>query len=232
MIFVNSMSDLFHSEVPDCFIDQVFAVMLLANQHIYQILTKRVERMLAYLSAPERKERILRQTRELLSTGGEGFSGHAFSGEDIPWPLPNVWLGASIEDKAAAEKRVHELLRAPAAVHWVSCEPLIGQVNLSDITLREGGSLDALRGIDTTSQGYSTSKLDWVVVGCESGQQRRKLDIDWVRFLRDQCKQAETPFFLKQLFVDGKMVGCPALDGISWAQYPKVIGAAQEAAAA
>lgn len=217
MVSVDSHSDLFHEAIPDEFIDQMFAVMLLASQHTYQILTKREDRMLSYLSDSGRKQKIFYRLRMLLSAGGSDFNGYVYAADDIPWPLPNAWIGVSVEDQVAADRRIPVLLQVPAAVRWVSCEPLLGPIELKlsqcgNVSERAGG-----RNVLVERR----QALDWVVVGCESGPQRRKLDIDWVRSLRAQCNAAEMPFLIKQMYIGGKLVENPSVDGSSWAQYPK-----------
>ncbi len=122
MIFVNSMSDLFHEDVPDDFIDRVFAVMALAENHTFQVLTKRPERMLRWFDPgfDNREHAVGQAMREIAAARGGDDAG-------LPeWPLPNVWLGVSVEDHATADERIPLLLQAPAAVRWVSAEPLIG----------------------------------------------------------------------------------------------------------
>jgi protein gp37 len=180
-VFVNSMSDLFHPEVRNEFIDEVFAIMAYAKQHIFMILTKRPERMKYYLH--RRK------------------------------PLPNVWLGVSVEDQETAEYRVSFLNQCPAAIHFVSIEPMLKPVKLYD----DGFMQEYL------SRGIPLPKpVDWVICGCESGAGRRPMEIDWARDLRDQCVAAQVPFFLKQMQVDGKIKKMPDLDGRVWDQYPEV----------
>jgi protein gp37 len=142
LIFVNSMSDIFHDDVPLIYIQQVFAVMEKADQHTFQILTKRAQR-LAQL-APY-----------------------------LPWP-PNVWMGVSVED-AAAKDRIDHLRQVPAAVRFLSCEPLIGPLGAVDL-----------------------DGIHWVIGGGESGQNARPVHPNWARELRDQCVTAGTHFFWKQ----------------------------------
>lgn len=192
-IFVNSMSDLFHEGVPDTYIDQVFAVMALAPRHAFQLLTKRPERMRDYCKAFS-WERVVQSC-----IGADGVSTIAgftlqalqhhfgqvpksklnFERRDI-WPLPNVWFGVSVEDQAAADERIPLLLQTPAAVRWLSVEPLLGPVNLL--------------AIDNQTDG----KIDWVVVGGESGPKARPMHPAWARSLRDQCADAGVPFLFKQ----------------------------------
>lgn len=183
LIFVNSMSDLFHEAVPDEFIDRVFAAMARARQHTYQVLTKRADRMAAYLNDPDRKNRILAAS---VSLGWAGMM-------DMPWPIPHVWIGVSVEDQAAADERIPMLLDTPAAVRWISAEPLLGPVDLlatpaGDILCRCGGCLEMT----------PDTRLDWVVVGGESGPKARPMHPDWARSLRDQCAAAGVPFLFKQ----------------------------------
>lgn len=190
MIFVNSMSDLFHEDVPDEFIDKVFAVMALAKQHTFQILTKRPERMLRYLSAINRENHVKGIIWMMLGKMPKRSSAAMKS----PWPLPNAWLGVSVEDQAAADARIPLLLQTPAAVRWISAEPLLGPVDLPGLfyygTERTGGV------VPLRDRGHT--QLDWVVVGGESGPKARPMHPDWPRSLRDQCAVAGVPFLFKQ----------------------------------
>lgn len=184
-IFVNSMSDLFHENVPFEFIASVFFVMGVTTRHTYQILTKRPERMLAFfdwLGEDYRydDERIMDNWPKGLewtpAHGGRG--GYDNCGP--VWPYQNVWLGVSVEDQATADERIPLLLKAPAAVRWVSAEPLLGPV-----------------GIWPFLAGY-TGRLDWVVVGGESGAKARPMHPDWARSLLHQCVLAGVPILFKQ----------------------------------
>ncbi len=187
MIFVNSMSDLFHEDVPDEFIDQVFAVMALAQDHTFQVLTKRPERMLAYLTERAAGGRhVWRAGQQIKMPGGREKPAPG-------WPLPNVWLGVSVENQAAADERIPLLLQTPAAVRWVSCEPLLGSVDLREVVMPDGDTLGTYLHNDGEQAG-----LDWVVVGGESGPKARPMHPDWARRLRDQCEDARVPFFFKQ----------------------------------
>lgn len=158
-IFVNSMSDLFHQDIHADFIGMVFRTMARAPQHTFQVLTKRAERMQRLLTHPKMR----------------GFVG------DAPWPLPNVWIGVSVEDQATADKRIPLLLDTPAAVRWISAEPLLAPIDLAEHGLHGG-----------------PGQLDWVVVGGESGPKARPMHPEWVRGLRDQCSAAGVPFLFKQ----------------------------------
>lgn len=165
VIFVNSMSDLFHDRVPEEFIREVFRVMEECSQHRFQVLTKRPERAC-----------------ELASR--------------LPWP-PNVWLGTSVENVLVLD-RIETLRHVPAAVRFLSIEPLLGRI----------GRL-SLKGIH------------WVIVGGESGPDARPMDPSWVRVIRDQCIAANVPFFFKQWGGTNKKAAGRELDGRTWDQLPE-----------
>jgi protein gp37 len=163
-IFVNSMSDLFHEAVPRDFIDAVWSTMAEARHHIFQILTKRPERMRAFMI--DRKNK----------------------GWKADWR--NIWLGVSVEDQATADERIPLLLQTPAAVRFISAEPLLGPI---DIHHRIGHC------VFTQADPYSTGRgLDLVIAGGESGPHARPSHPDWFRSLRDQCAATGTSFFFKQ----------------------------------
>jgi protein gp37 len=195
-IFVNSMSDLFHPSVPIGYIDQVFVVMAKAQRHTFQILTKRPQIMANYLNDPATPERIAKAGDVLERMHLYGKEGdHRLA----PWPLPNVWCGTSVEDQRATS-RVKALVRCPAAVRFLSCEPLIGPVDLSPYL----------------------SDLHWVISGGESGRYHRPLDLDWVRTIRDQCLGAGIAYYHKQHGgLTPKSQG-KELDGQEWCQFPQV----------
>jgi protein gp37 len=223
MIFVCAHGDLFHESVPDEWIDRVFAVMALAPQHTFQVLTKRADRMRAYLSSHDVGQRWAERTDEI--PGGPVI----FPETAISWSkdgLPNVWLGVSIENQEAADKRIPDLLATPAAVRFVSAEPLLGPVDLTnlppflDVSAAAGIRLDALK----LDGPYS---LNWVIVGGESGRNARPMHPDWVRSLRDQCVAAGTKFFFKQWGEfdnwgdrTGKRAAGRLLDGCEWSEVP------------
>ena len=178
-IFVNSMSDLFHEDIPDEFVDKVFAVMALCPHHTFQVLTKRPERMRAYLKVAIDKRSA------------------------ITFPPPNVHLGVSVEDQLTADERIPLLLQTPAAVRWISAEPLIGPIGLSRWVFdREKAIIDCMNGPSACNWDQADSvvpyPLDWVVAGGESGPKARPTHPDWFRSLRDQCKAAGVPFLFKQ----------------------------------
>jgi protein gp37 len=164
MIFVNSMSDLFHQNVPDEFIQRVFDTMSLAERHTFQVLTKR----------PQRAVRLKSK---------------------LPWPR-NVWLGTSVESRAYLW-RVEALRSVPAAIRFLSCEPLLG----------------SLKGLDLTEIG-------WVITGGESGTKHRAPQPDWVREIRDACVAAKVPFFFKQWGGRYPKQHGRELDGLYWDQLP------------
>jgi protein gp37 len=170
-IFVNSMSDLFHDRVPDHFIQSVFSIMENAKQHTFQVLTKRPGRMHAWVSA---YDRWLRYADD---------QGRYFVDRH-----PNVLLGVSVEDQKTADQRIPLLLETPAALRFLSCEPLLGPVDL----------YDHLHHIDQGLGHDYNPGLHWVIAGGESGPHARPTHPDWVRDLRDQCQSANIPFFFKQ----------------------------------
>ena len=213
MIFVNSMSDLFHPAVPDAFIDSVFGVMWAClygrnehDGHIFQVLTKRADRMRDYFRTDRREA----WARSAVHHGG-GIDPDGIWDQTMNYdgPHPRIWLGVSIEDQAAADERIPLLLDTPAAVRWISAEPLLGPVDLSRIqyeVIGPSGSVHYRRPLTDTkllneakaTPGYSAASLDWVVVGGESGPKARPMHPHWARDLRDQCAAAGVPFLFKQ----------------------------------
>ena len=206
-VFVNSMSDLFHESVPDTFIDQVFAVMALSPQHTFHVLTKRPERMRSWGGATGAEKAVRGRAWEML-----GYMPK-YEHHDVisrPWPLPNVWLGVSVENQATADERIPLLLRTPAAVRFVSCEPLLGAVRIDDIYV-DGDVLKPLVGLrwTRTPAHFATPgmtvlqppgpRIDWVIVGGESGPGARPCDVRWIRSVVGQCKAAGTACFVKQI---------------------------------
>lgn len=173
MIFVASMGDLFHPDVSIDRIDRIFRIISWNKQHIFQILTKRPDRALKYFNRSQYKEYF---------------------------PLNNIWLGVSVENQISADARIPVLLQIPAAVRFVSCEPLLG-------------FLDIQQYIRIYSAGPS---LDWVIVGGETGSGARKLKERWVRSIKNQCEFVGVPFFFKQWNKKGDR----QLDGRIWEAYP------------
>jgi protein gp37 len=180
MIFVCAHGDLFHESVPFEWIDRVFAVMALASQHIFQVLTKRPERMREYLSIRNRlgNADICREINEIPAHFGDRRGA-------LEMPLHNVWLGVSVENQEAADKRIPILLDTPAAVRWISAEPLLGSVKIWKHWIRK-------------HRAITKNQIDWLVVGGESGPGARPMHPDWARSLRDRCASAGVPFLFKQ----------------------------------
>ncbi|WP_030144294.1 MULTISPECIES: phage Gp37/Gp68 family protein [unclassified Glycomyces] len=164
LVFVNSMSDLFHGKVPAAFISRVFATMAETPHHTYQVLTKR----------PLRAARLAAR---------------------LPWP-PNVWLGVSVESPEQA-RRIDQLRRVPAAVRFISAEPLLAELPKLDL-----------------------AGIHWLIVGGESGPGHRPVEADWVRDLRDQALEARVAFFFKQWGGSRPKTGGRELDGATWSQLP------------
>ncbi|NTF32339.1 DUF5131 family protein [Rhizobium skierniewicense] len=238
MIFVCAHGDLFAEGVPDEWIDKVFAVMALAPQHTFQVLTKRAQRMRDYLVGDKNAsnddphqphQRILDAAYGLIGNA-DRFSPIALhlrsmcEASEPPLPLPNVWLGVSVEDQPRADERIPFLSDTPAAVRWISAEPLLGGLDLERVLFRrkyyESGAhhyVDVLRGgfwspkpfyrasqdgeqkeFFTNHSDIKDKLIDWVVAGGESGPGARPMHPAWPRSLRDQCEAAGVPFFFKQ----------------------------------
>lgn len=205
-VFVNSMSDLFHSGATKEFVAQVFAVMALTPQHTYQVLTKRPGVMRSWLSDELFRTAVLDAAFELWRPGcPETYQSSAgYLTHPAPWPLPNVWLGTSVEDQKRADLRIPHLLETPAAVRFLSMEPLLGPVDLEFIHHFEptcGGCSGLLSPAHEPSCGVEPGKhwgIDWVIVGGESGPGARPMHPAWVRAIRDRCVSAGVPFHFKQ----------------------------------
>ena len=200
-VFVNSLSDLFHESVPTEHIAKVFATMALTPQHTYQILTKRPARMRAMLALGDWQYRVHIHANNLLAAQGRE-RRHAMPWS-FRWPLPNVWLGVSTETQHWAENRIPMLLETPAAVRFISAEPLLGEIRLDRLKRRGPSLLDALNGDVKTTGGevYASApaSLDWVIVGGESGPGARPMDSLWAMDLVVQCSARDVPMFVKQL---------------------------------
>jgi protein gp37 len=207
-IFVNSMSDLFHDQVPDEFIVEVFARMWWAPQHTFQVLTKRHGRMRSLVPRIEDHLRRRESDLKLLDCP-----------TPLTWPLPNVWLGVSVEDQQRADLRIPALLDTPAAVRWLSMEPLLGPVELCDC-YPGGSNPQTYEGPQVWCNIHGRDRIDWVVVGGESGLASRPMQIDWARSLRDQCTAAEVPFFFKQWGGRTPKANGRELDDRTWDEYP------------
>lgn len=177
-------NDLFHEDVSFDFVCDVLARVEFSPQHTVLVLTKRPERMLEFFQTWENRR----------------------------WPLPNLWLGVTAENQACADERIPILLQIPAAVRFVSVEPMLGAVDLNEREL-----LIDKRRFKYTIGNY----LDWVICGGETGPGARSMQIEWVQNLKDQCVVAGVPFFLKQMHMGGKMVKMPELDGMVWDEMPE-----------
>jgi protein gp37 len=210
------MGDLFHDDVPIRWLAEVWNVMSSATvacgkrhehedecwtgpPHTFQVLTKRPERMLRVL------------TEELPDEVGSHWPDDSpiSVAMEVNWPLPNVWLGVTAENQACADKRIPLLLECPAALHFVSLEPLLGPIDLRMNVQCE----------HEDNEGYGVPALkclNWVIVGCETGPGARPMDPDWARSVRDQCQEAGVPFFLKKLTPGGVR----ELDGRLWEERP------------
>jgi protein gp37 len=203
-IFVNSMSDLFHDDVPEDFFWRVLAITTLCPQHTFQVLTKRPERMLELVLKDERdalsklcgalgslldgdwiwnqgKRFRSRIERAISATMGidHDADNNEIQVDMMSWPLPNVWLGVSVENQDEADKRIPLLQQTPAAVHWLSCEPLLDHIEIGEAAAPSPG-------------------ISWVVVGGESGQEPRPMQMEHARALIEQCKSAGVATFVKQ----------------------------------
>ncbi len=176
--FVNSMGDLFHENVPFEWIDKVWAVMALCPQHTFQVLTKRPERMERYFEMTAGGADIQREMYAMTNYDNELAKG-------FEMPLKNVWLGTSVENQEQAEKCIPHLLACPAAVRFLSCEPLLEKIDLYPY-------------VSLSDYTEWKSPIDWVIVGGESGRGARPMHPDWVRSLREQCQDSNVPFFFKQ----------------------------------
>ena len=187
-IFVASMGDLFHEDIPTTFIDQVVEVFNTCPHHTFMVLTKRPQRMLDFFE----------------------------SLDDRFWPLRNVWLGVTTENQEQADKRIPILLQAPASVHFVSVEPMLGPIDFEDVPV---GMLGPLR--PHIIRLGDMVKLDWVICGSETGPGHRHMDPQWALNLKDQCVNAGVPFFFKgRIMQDGSK--CRVLAGQYWEEFPEV----------
>jgi len=171
LIFVNSMSDVFHPSLKVSEIAQIFAVMALSNQHVYQVLTKRPDFMHAFVTDPATSASVELAMQAIKP------------GSKLPaWPLQNVWMGTSVEDQRRAEERIQALLQVPAPVRFLSMEPLLGEVVLGRALAKR-----------------DWKKLDWVILGGESGPKARPMHPEWARRIRDDCARYGVRFFFKQV---------------------------------
>jgi protein gp37 len=205
-VFVNSMSDLFHPRVPFEVIAASLLVMAACPHHTFQVLTKRAARAREFFAWLSEQSDTVWNTlhacaeRHILP---EDFKQLEDRLEFPTWPLPNLHLGVSAGRQETAEAKVFDLLHCPAAVHWVSMEPMLGPVDLTRLDLGDGRILDALRGEihvpPTRGIFFTPNKLAWVVPGGESGAGARACDLAWLRGVLAQGRRAGTAMFVKQL---------------------------------
>ena len=208
-VFVNSMSDIAHARIPRWAQAQIWAAMALTPRHQFQILTKRPNRLANLLLDRAFYDLVNEAIADIMdrfngplpvediNTTLEWIDIRERRGE-IPTPLPNVWLGTSIESDEYCW-RADELLRTPASIRFLSCEPLLGPLPSLDLT-----------------------GIDWVIVGGESGRGFRPLDLDWVRDLRDRCQALSIALFFKQVGGVRPKAGGRLLDGRTWDEYPSM----------
>jgi protein gp37 len=178
--FVNSMSDLFHDRVPDEFIARVFAVMAIADWHTYQALTKRHGRLRSLLNSRKFATAYAAAYDQLhadLGRESEVWRDRLDSRLTPPWPIPNLWLGVSVEDQKWADIRIPALLDTPAAVRFLSCEPLLGEIDF---------------------RGVLSHGISWAIIGGESGPEHRPMDVAWLAWIVGQCADADVAVWTKQ----------------------------------
>lgn len=214
-IFVNSMSDLFHDNVSDETIAGIFGIMAAAPHHTFQVLTKRPKRMLEWFRwvTPNEFDVLHCHADDVLSSAGIDIPDrwrllryYASDEHAWRWPLPNVWMGVTVENQAAAIERIPFLRVTPAAVRFLSCEPMLERLNLAGM----------LEGVH------------WVIAGGESGPKARPMRYEWARTLREQCEVAGVPYFFKQWGehnhrgeLVGKKKAGSLLDGREHKEFPR-----------
>lgn len=216
LVFTNSLSDLFHKDVPDEVIARLWIVMALTPQHTYQVLTKRPARMRSLLSDGPRWREALYGAAEWVLDNIEAptpperwnamrrWLGAAERHDELVSPLSNVWLGTTVENQRAANIRIPKLLDTPAAIRFLSCEPLIGPL---DLRTWMAGDVVWPPCWDVHSPSDECGRCirpDWIIAGGESGPGARPMHLDWARSLRDQCQEVGVAFHFKQ---HGEWVG-------------------------
>ncbi|MFA5689596.1 MAG: phage Gp37/Gp68 family protein [Kiritimatiellales bacterium] len=201
--FFMSMTDPFHERILIHWIDMVFAVAALCPQHLFILLTKRAEKMQAYFNHIDKAISLGVGFRMDRLTGNGEISSPRRRPEI---PLKNVWLGVTAENQEMADARIPLLMETPAARRFVSCEPMLGEINLNRVALFQDGS-----------------GVDWVICGGESGSGARPMNPDWARSLRDQCKAANVPFFMKQMSGVNKADREAIPDDLLIKEWPEVI---------
>jgi protein gp37 len=228
-IFVCSMGDLFHSSITNDQIAAVFGVMASCQRHTFMVLTKRPERATEWFEWAHKEESDFCFREEKKTYRWSHICGYEYVSEyqwlcyDVnePWPsakditsydsiLPNVWLGVSVEDQKTADDRIPKLLEIPAEKRFVSVEPMLEDIDLQ----YQRGWLEPFVEMDPMLN--KTPRVDWVICGSETGPGKRPMDIDWSRSIRDQCIEANLPFFFKK-----DSLGRHEIDGQIWEQFPK-----------
>jgi len=189
---VRISGDLFHESIPDEWIDRVFAVMALCPQHTFQVLTKRAERMREYCERKDRRNEIELAAEKIRAGTGWCAPKHSFA-----WPLPNVWLGISAERQQEADERIPHLLNTPAAIRFVSAEPLLGPIDFGD-RLKRWHEIECDLSENQSRNLVPNVRLDWIITGGESGPHARPALIKWPRSIRDQCQESGVAYFHKQ----------------------------------
>jgi protein gp37 len=246
-VFVNSQSDLFHEDIGESFIASVFAVMALADRHTFKVLTKRPKRMRAMLNDDTFRDLILDEVQQFWDRSRwvrdrdaryepesiESYGDFCSWLDRENWPLRNLWLGVSVENQRWADERIPLLLQTPAAVRFLSCEPLLGPVDVTPYVTTFDGVLCCPKcGFrtnrfsrcpnDNATLGPDVS-IDWVITGMESGKGARPAEHAWVRSLRDQVVGAGKKFMWKQdATPNGRKISLPVLDGRQWTEMPEL----------
>ena len=198
------MGDLFHKSVPDAWIDRIFGVMGICKQHKFQVLTKRSKRMQQYMTSAGLKKRLALaelgiiqdaqrhgcfRSGRLSTAAGKLILQHLECTKPFALPLPNVWLGVSVEDQASADERIPDLLNTPAAVRFVSAEPLLGPIQVPEYMRNP---------LWDNIPSWQEPNIDWIIAGGESGPGFRPMQIEWAESTHQQCEVAGTAFFFKQ----------------------------------
>lgn len=213
-VFLGDMTDIFGSWVPDDFLDRLFALFAWRQDVTWQLLTKRPERMAGWfreafqfrrmdggIGYHGRQERVFEAMQDAeYADPSKDSDWNADGTYKWPgWPLPNVWLGTSVENQDAADERIPHLLRTPAAMRYLSCEPLLGPV-LFEHPQPEGVVVNSLRGeyLDGDRWKRVSDGISWCIVGGESGQRHRTMELSWARSLIEQCADAGVSVFVKQ----------------------------------
>jgi len=203
VIGVQFMGDLFHHAVTNEQIAATFGVMAACPQHTFMVLTKRPARMADWFRWVVLQDAVCDGVPGSLECAWQILCAVDHDGPiackygpspDTPWPIPNVWMGVSVEDQETADERVPLLLKTPAANRFVSCEPLLGPVDFLECGAFETDYTDFSAG----HMEFFVSDIDWVIAGAETGPGARQANLDWFRSLRDQCAAADVPFFFKQ----------------------------------